>query len=165
MKHKCLSPSCHPVHHGWILLFYPQHCPKWMCTCMHAGETVRCRFQASVPSWTSLLYFGCSVEWLRATIHWFNLGKEIEVSSAVILDVFWAAVVVTLKLLALVSATEYKNFCTCPYFALLFFWTTFSLKVLSVYLYFLELMNVISFFSITVRCWKRAWLMSLSFTF
>lgn len=114
---------------------------------------------------TSLLYFGCSVEWLRATIHWFNLGKEIQVSSAVILDVFWAAVVVTLKLLALVSATEYKNFCTCPYFALLFFWTTFSLKVLSVYLYFLELMNVISFFSITVRCWKRAWLMSLSFTF
>lgn len=157
------------MYHVWILVFHPQHCPKCMCTCMH-GETMRCRFQGSVPSWTCLLYFGCSVEWLRATVHWFNIEKEIQVSSAVILAVFGAALVVTSKLLAHVTVTCICNWIwtflcmslLCPSF---FFELHSHLKCWVFIFIFLELMNVIPFFFITVRCWKPACLMSLSFAF
>lgn len=156
------------MYHGWISVFHPQDCPKYMCTCMHAGETMRCRFQGPVPSWTCLLFFSCCVEWLRAPIHWFNIEKKntsfICCDSGYLLSCssghFKAAGTCYCNLHLRLNMSISVHVLTLPF---LFFELHSHLKC-RVFI-FLELTNVISFFFITVRCWKPAWLMSLSFAF
>lgn len=130
---------------------------------------MKCRFQGSVPSQACLLFLGCSVGWLRATIHWFKWEQKAKFhplcGSGSLLSCssghFRAAGTCCCNLHLWLNMSISVHVLILPFF----FCTTFSLEVLNVYLYFLELMTVISFFFIILRCWKPGWLMSLAFVF